>query len=150
MSVFPRGTVMQWSTDGLTNSTKVRITDHGRDSLVATPNRIESKARTWEGTLRKNVVATKYSYSCNWTFVPTLMSKLADYDASNPTLTYSAKEIKAFYAATIGPFVLTLLYDGTPTTVNVMISSFSYTVVKRTTATGSYDLVDMSIELEEV
>ena len=86
MSTFPRGTIMQWSTDGLTNSTKVRITDHGRDSLVATSTRIESKARTWEGTLRKNVVATKYAYSCNWTFVPTLMSKLADYDSSNPTL----------------------------------------------------------------
>lgn len=117
---------------------------------MAIPNRIESKARTWEGTLRKNVVATKYTYTCNWNFVPTLKSKLADYDPANPTLTYSAKEIKAFYDTNTGPFVLTLLFDGAPTTVNVMFSSFSYTVVKRTTATGSYDLVDMSIELEEV
>jgi len=141
---------MQWSTDGLTNASKVRITDHGRDNLQANPTRIESKARTWDGTLRKNVVATKYVYSCNWSMTPTIMSKLADYDSNNPTLTYTAEDVKLFYQNNPGPFVLTLLFDGAPTTVNVMASSFTYTINKRIPVTPAYDLVDMSIELEEI
>jgi hypothetical protein len=104
----------------------------------------------WTGTLRKNVVATKNTYSCQWDMLPTKMSMLADYDPANPTLTYSAKEIKTFYENTTGPFVVTLLFDGAATTENVMISAFSYSVVKRSGGSGNFDFANVSIELEEI
>lgn len=116
-------------------------TEHNRDSLSIDPLRIERSSRMVGGTLRKNYVADKYKVTASWSLVPSTSA----FDGK-----LSGKGIKDFYdsATGRGAFSVALRYDGTLTTYTMVISSFSYVPVKRSGA--GYDLVNISIELEEV
>lgn len=135
--ILPRDTIMSWSGN--------RLTEHNRDPISVTPNRIKKSARMVNGGLRENIVATKQTYSISWSTVPSQTSKTIDgYWGGN--------DIMNFFETTTGPFVITLRYDslaGTDITKTVVFSSApSYEVVGRSTA--GFDLVNISVELEEV
>jgi len=135
--ILPRDTVMSF------NGT--RVTEHNRESITITPNRIEKANRMADGTLRKNVVATKESYSVSWSMVPSQTARTVDgYLGANGIID--------FYNTTTGSFTLTLRYDalaGGTITKTVMFSGTpSYEIVGRSTA--GFDLVNLSIEMEEV
>lgn len=135
--ILPRDTVMSW------NAT--RVTEHNRGPLTITPNRIEKSSRMADGTLRKNVIATKNSYSVSWSQVPSLTTKTIDGFMGG-------RDILDFYRTTTGSFTLDLRYDdagGTTITKTVVFSSPpAYEITGRST-TG-FDLINVSIEMEEV
>lgn len=139
MAVFPRGAMIT-----LVGATTVTLSDHNRTDLEIAPDRIENKRRMVDGTMRKNVVATKRRYSCSWNDLPSKDVMTVDGFAGAATL-------KKFYEDNLGKVTMTIRYDTdgslTIDTDDIMISSLSYTVKSR--ASG-WDLVDVSIEFEEV
>jgi hypothetical protein len=136
---LPRDTVMSWSGN--------RITEHNRGPITVTPNRIEKSSRMADGSLRKNVIATKNSYSVSWSMVPSLAAQTVDGF-------YGGRDILEFYRITTGPFTLTLRYDdtgsGALSKVVVFSSAPSYEIVNRSSAASQFDLINVSIEMEEV
>lgn len=135
--ILPRDTLMSWNGN--------KVTEHNRGPISVEPLRIERAARMIDGTLRKNVVATKNTYSIEWSMVPSLAGHTVDGY-------WGGKDILDFGIDTTGSFTLTLRYDdanGSELTKTVVFSSPpSYEVIFRSTA--GYDLVNVSVELEEV
>lgn len=139
--ILPRGSIVT-----IAGATTITLSEHNRSDFTITPQRIENSRRMLDGTLRKNVVATKNTYACTWSDLPSTDAATVDGFAG-------AAKMRAFNLANVGKVTLTLKYDtdglGTLTTTDdVMISNFSYTVKSR--GTNNIDLVDVSIEFEEV
>jgi hypothetical protein len=119
------------------------ISEHNRGPMQVTVERIETKQRMANGTMRKYVVADKRSFSLSWTELP-----------HDSTLTvdgfWGADAITAFYDANAGPFTLTIQYATTPVerteTYDVVFNDFSKEITKR----GTYDFWEVNISLEEV
>lgn len=116
-------------------------TEHNRDSLSLDPQRIERSTRMVGGTLRKNYVADKYKIAASWALVPSTVA----FDGK-----LAGKGIKDFYESSTGhgSFTVVVAYDGTTTTYTMVISAFTYAVVKR--SGSGFDLVNISIEFDEV
>lgn len=138
--ILPRDTIIDFD-DGTT----IKLSEHSRAELALTPLRIENKKRMVDGTLRKNVIATKWQFSTSWNLLPSLDAQTVDGNAG-------AAAMRAFYLANDGVFAVTLRYTDESGVqsydLNMMFSDFSYTVVKRSTA--GFDLVNVSMALEEV
>lgn len=139
--ILPRGSIV-----AIAGATSITLSEHNRGDFTIAPKRIENSKRMIDGTLRKNVVATKMTYSCSWTDLPSIDANTVDGYAG-------AAKMRAFHLANPGKVTLTLKYDtdgaGTLTTTDdVMISNFTYLVKGR--STSNFDLVDVSIEFEEV
>ncbi len=139
--ILPRGSIV-----ALAGATSITLSEHNRSDFTISPKRIENAKRMIDGTLRKNVVATKNTYSCSWTDLPSV-------DASTVDGWAGAAKMRAFHLANVGKITLTLQYDidGTGTLIttdDVMITNFSYLIKGR--STSNFDLVDVSIEFEEV
>lgn len=129
----------------------VKITDHNRSPLSVSWERLESKQRMVDGTLRRYVVTKKRTWSCSWENLPsaTGASLLAGGQAGD--------WMEQFHFDTDGSFLMRLRRGSdtnTPTNslsstqeVRVMITDFSKEVVKRGPIT---DLWSLSITLEEV
>lgn len=134
--ILPRDTAMSW------NGT--RITEHNRSSIQVTEQKIKKSTRTVNGTLRENIRVVKSRYNISWEMVPSLAAQTVDGY-------WGGKDILNF-ARTTNSFTLTLRYDdstgSTVTKTVVFAGDPSYEVVKRSTA--GYDLVNVSVELEEV
>jgi hypothetical protein len=114
-----------------------------RQPVTLTPERIGNRERMHNGDMRASYVANKYTLDVSWSDLPSLDTVAIDgYKAG--------KWIKDFYEATTGTVTVTLAYDGTDTSIIGIITSFSYTVKQRTTAVSQYDLVDISMSIEEV
>lgn len=129
---FAKNAIMEW------NGTK--ITDHNRQDLQVSVERIEVAKRMANGTLRKYIVADKRKFSVSWTDVPHSAAYTVDGF-------WGGKEIENFYNTTVGSFQLRITNgDGVVNTFSVMISSFSKNIKKR----GAYDFWDVDIDLEEV
>jgi hypothetical protein len=129
-----RNAIMYW------NGTKV--TDHNRSALSVDVERIESKQRMADGTLRKYVIADKRTFSCSWDDLPSLTGQTVDGGMG-------AAAIEAFYLANQGAFTL-VLYNNTNTiagTYTVMFSEYSKTIKKRYAGT---ELWSVDVSLEEV
>lgn len=103
--------------------------------------RIESKQRMANGTLRKFVIATKRKLKVSW-------AELPRQDAATVDRFWGANSIKSFYENANGAFYVTINYgDGTNEVLQVMFSDFSYKLNKR----GKYtDFYDVDFGLEEV
>ena len=141
---------MAWATGNTGSLTYYNISDHGRKSISMTPKRIENSLRTVDGTLRRQVIATKYTYGTSWENLPSVASKTVDGY-------YSGYQIKNFFETTTSPFSIKFYVgnsDATSTVLTdtitkiVMFNSFSYEVVGR--SQSGIDLVNISLELEEV
>lgn len=139
--------IMEWSTDGGTNWTK--ISDHGRSPLSVSVERLETKQRMAGGTLRRYVVAKKRTFSCSWENLP---DKATTFLANGQTGDW----MENFHNTVDGPFHMRLRegsdQDTTFTGLNgtiyvVMITDFSKEVTKRGKA---FDLLNVDITLEEV
>ena len=139
--------IMEWSTDGGTTWTK--ISDHGRAPLAVSVERIESKTRMADGTLRRYVVAKKKTFSTSWENLP---DKATTFLANGQT----GQWMENFHNTVDGSFLMRLragsdadtsLTGLNGTIFEVMINEFSKEVVKRGKA---FDLWSLSITLEEV
>ena len=131
---------MFWNDGG----TFQKITDHNRQPLTVTIERIEKKARMVNGTLRRYTVAKKRSWQTSWENVPSTNNNggLTTADGG-----WAGEDIENFHDTTDGAFDMQLRDgDGTIETVTVMISDFSKDIAKR----GVVDLWNISITLDEV
>ena len=159
------------SVDGITY---YDLTDHNRQPLVYSPQRIEQSQRMANGLTRKMVIANKAVYDTSWQNVPS-GSQTINSQSGRPIKSFTptvdgkmgAGFLKAFYEQNVfKPIWIKLTYatdnaTGTshvssklasPSTNNhqilkVFITDFKYTVSKRLTLS---DYVDMSIQFTEV
>ena len=134
-----------------------KITDHNRQPLAIDFERIETKNRMADGTLRRYSVVKKRTFSLSWSMLPSKRNTTYNGRTGLTTVDggWAGEEIEAFYTANDGAFKMKLrkgqdeakaVTDGTIETVTVMISDFSKTIEKR----GVVDLWSLDITLEEV
>lgn len=119
------------------------LTDHNRSELGVDVERIETRNRMANGTLRKYWVADKHTFTVSWTDVPKLAGQTVDGF-------WSGSEIKNFFhsAAGRGSFPLTVTDNkGVDTTYTVVITGFNNSIKKRW---ANWELWDFSLTLEEV
>lgn len=122
-----------------------KITDHNRSPLSVSVERIETKQRMADSTMRRYVVAKKRTWSADWSNIPSTNSKAGGLSTVDGG--WAGEDIEKFHNTTDGAFQMQLRRgDGTVETVTVMIIDFSKEIVKR----GTVDLWDLSITLEEV
>lgn len=146
MATWKTNPIMEWSTDGTTWN---QITDHGRDPLQVSIERIENAQRMADGTLRRYVVAKKHTFTCSWSNIP---SVAGTHLANGQPGSY----IENWHDTVNGPFYMRLRAgsdrDTTFTGLNgivytVMVTDFSKEVAKRG---FTYDMWNLDITLEEV
>jgi hypothetical protein len=139
------------------------ITDHGRGPLEMSMERIGTDKRMADGTLRRQFVGIKRTWSISWENLPstnTVSVGMKTVDGK-----WSGEQIETFYRTTPGKFRLVLrrgsainltapnpaesalpYEDQNFYIVNVMFTEFSKTVNKR----GMVDLWNINATLEEV
>lgn len=142
--------IMEWW-DTRSTPQWVRITDHNRASLSISWERLESKQRMTDGTMRRYVITKKRTWSTSWENLPS--------SAASGLLTngQDGDWMEQFYYDVDGSFLMRLRKGADQNTstsslpetqeFRVMISDFSKEVVKRGPVT---DLWSLSVSLEEV
>ncbi len=117
------------------------VTEHNRQPVSITPEKLMQEKRMVNGTLRRYVVATKRKWSISWSDTFSKAEWVVDGYMSG-------EEIKQFYDDNDGEFMLTITYgDGLAEEVLVMFDDFSHTVTRRTT---DFDIWDFDVSLVEV
>ena len=137
------------------------LTDDNRSSLSITPQRLESKRRMIDGTMRSVHIADKMNFSTSWEALPSRKTRPtpASPDGLSNKITSdgfgAGQDIKAWYDANFSDFWMLLVYDASVTgnsvnnveKYNVFFDDFDFSIVKR----GQHnDLWDVSISLVEV
>lgn len=135
------------------SGTVLYLTDDNRTPIQITPERIESRKRMIDGTMRSVHVADKYSFSTSWENISS--RKLNGSDEITSDGFGAGIDIKNWYESNYDSFWMLLVYDNNDTGLaaagvekyNVFFDSFDFNVVKR----GQFnDLWDISIDLVEV
>lgn len=119
------------------------LTDHNRSELGINVERIETRNRMANGTMRKYWVADKHTFTISWSDVPKNAVQTADGK-------WSGTEIRDFFNSPSGrgAFQLTVTdHKGVNRFYSVVITDFSHTVKKRWV---NWELWDFSLTLEEV
>lgn len=149
-------TIMLWNDN--------KVTDHGRGSLNMSTERIGKDQRMADGTLRRQFVKNKRTWSISWENIPSTNSVSTGYKTADGG--WAGESIESFYQNTPGRFRLVLkrgsakdlavpagattlgapFEDANFYGVDVMITEFSKEVTKR----GKVDFWSISITLEEV
>lgn len=117
------------------------ITDHNRSELGVSVERIETRNRMANGTLRKYFVADKHTFTVSWTDIPNLASQTVDGF-------WSGREMNNFYLTNVGPFTLGVTgRDGVERNYTVVFTDFSYSIKKRF---AQWEIWDVQATMEEV
>jgi muramidase (phage lysozyme) len=119
------------------------FSDHGRESLTVSTNRIEVTRRTANGSRRRYHIADKVSFDVSWTSLPGQSTNTVDGKLG-------AEELEAMYQLSLATGEVDVRLankDLTDTTYAMHISNFSKRINKRF-ATGYY--YDVSISFEEI
>jgi len=138
-------------------NTTLKISEHNRQPVSLSKNRIEKQLRMSNGTLRKFYVADKESINVSWNKLPSFSTYTVDGG-------YGALDIKSFYDGTASKasgalsgrssFDVTISYGGTTKTMEMMFSSFSLEIngrnVKQATGDTPQEFWNVSLTLEEV
>lgn len=138
------------------NST-LKLSEHNRQPVQLSKNRIEKQQRMNNGTLRKFFVADKENISVSWNMLPSSYTYTVDGG-------YGALDLKSFYDGTATKasgalsgrksFDVTIKYGGTTKTMEMMFTGFSLDIVKRNVkqATGdtAQEFWNVSLTMEEV
>lgn len=133
---FVKPRLMRWNNNA--------VTDHNRQPLTVSVERIERSNRMANGTLRKYFVADKRTFTVSWEGVFKQTSKTVDGF-------WGGDNIENFFNTTTGSFTLELTdADATVTSYTVMFSPDSYSrdIVKR--GTTGVDLWNVSLTMVEV
>jgi len=138
-------------------NTTLKLSEHNRQPVSITPNRIEKTQRMSNGTMRKFFVADKKSINVSWSMLPSFSTFTVDGG-------YGAMDIKAFYEGTAAKasgalsgrssFDVLLSYGGTTETLTMIFTSCSFELVKRNVKQVSGDTAqefwNVSLSMEEV
>lgn len=147
--------IMYWSSDG--GATWNKISDHNRAPLSIGFERIETKNRMVDATLRRYSVAKKRTISVSWENFPSKISPTYNGRAGLGTVDggWAGEDIETFHNTVDGAFKVKLrkgideaksASDGSIEVIDVMMTDFSKDIVKR----GTVDLWSLSVTLEEV
>jgi hypothetical protein len=149
------------------------LSDHNREAISVSPERLESRERTINGRMRSYHVADKLKFDISWTNLPSRAfsenPKFNSLGKATAGTDYTVDggaggvDLLAWYEAHTGPFYMFLAYDkhelfsGTDSeymrmkyynqVVEVYITGFTYKINKRG---NLMDLWDVSVNLEEV
>jgi hypothetical protein len=137
------------------------LTDDNRSSLSVVPQRLESKRRMIDGTMRSVHIADKMTFSTSWESLPSRKTRPtpAVSDGLSNKITSdgfgAGQDIKAWYEANFSDFWMLLVYDASVTgnsvtnveKYNVFFDDFDFSIVKRGQHNDSWDV---SISLVEV
>jgi len=140
--------------DVSTNSTPSwqKLTEHNRDPVALSTDRIEQTQRMANGALRKIFIADKKNISVNWRMLPSYSTLTVDGG-------WGAEDMREFYSGDIGKktFKFKISYNGVSArdeVITASISSFSSTIVKRNVKGKSTDAPqefwEVSLSLDEV
>ena len=156
-----------------TTGTWYNLTDHNRQPIQYSPQRIEQVQRMADGSMRKFVIANKAVYDISWQMVPTATQTITSQSGKTitsyqPTVdgNYGAGFMKAFFDKYVFQPVyikLTFATDNstgnshlpsqlaTPSTVKnqilkVFMTDFKYTINKRLEL---LDYVDVTMQFTE-
>lgn len=163
-------TLGDWRTNTIMTWDDQKVSDHGRSPLTESVERLGTDKRMANGTLRRQYIGTKRTWTCSWENLPSsntmppglpagfLMMKTADGGMSG-------EQMETFYNTHPGKFRLILrrgraigietphpgdavlpYEDANFYIANVMITEFSKEVRKR----GATDLWAVNVTLEEV
>lgn len=128
------------------------ISEHNRQPVSISTNRIERIQRMANGTLRKFFIADKKVINVSWSNLPSRSTFTVDGF-------YGARDIKDFYegATGKGSFAVTVKYGNTANAENLtmVFTSCSFELVKRNARKNAatdvpQELWNVSISLEEV
>jgi hypothetical protein len=135
----------------------LKLSEHNRQPVSITSNRIEKQQRMANGTLRKYFVADKKTINVSWGMLPSFYIYTVDGG-------YGALDIKDFYEGNAtkssgspsgrSSFDVTVKYGGTTETFNMVFTSASFEIVRRNViqATGDtpQEFWNVSLSMEEV
>lgn len=154
------------------------LSDHNREPIEFSFERIETRERMVNGRMRSHHVADKRTISVSWTMLPSRsFPGVPDFDGATGEVAEALKgleytvdggaggvELRDWYKQNPGSFWVFLSYDnylnfGTNNAaynnlnkysevIEVFFSDFSYTVNKR--GASNYDMWDVNVTLEEV
>jgi hypothetical protein len=152
------------------------LSDHNRGEIDFSTNRIENRERMINGRMRSYHVADKLELSLSWNMLPSRSFPGSPDFSEYGTITYDKTEeytvdngaggveLLDWYNKHTDSFWVFLAYDNYKSygsipaaysqlgqysqVVEMFISSFDYSVVKR--GNGTYDFWDISLRLEEV
>lgn len=141
----------------ITLNSNIKLSEHNRQPVSISHNRIERQQRMSNGTLRKFFVADKQSISVSWNMLPSIASMTVDGGLG-------AVDIKGFYEGTAAKaagaysgrsvFDVTIKYGNTTKTMEMVFSSCSFEIVKRNvkekTGDNPQEFWNVSITMEEV
>lgn len=155
MAGWQDNTIMLWAGN--------EITDHGRAPLSMSTERIGTDKRMADGTLRRQYIGVKRTWSASWENLPstnTVSTGIKTADGG-----WSGEQMESFYYSTPGKFRLVLkrgsainkavpnpadsalpYVDNDFYICNVMLTEFTKEVRKR----GKVDLWSVSVTMEEV
>jgi hypothetical protein len=152
---LPRGSVLWIEAKDLlatpAGTTKIwnKVTEHNRSPLEIGIERIEMSTRTSNGTLRKNHIADKRSFSMSWEMLPSYRSLTVDGG-------WGAEDLREFYLSDDGKKTFNIRINLAKTgsdqsssgyeSYTVSISECSFSVVKR----GTQPHWNVSLTMDEI
>lgn len=153
---LPVGSLLYFDTSTTDTPTWAAVTEHNRQSLSVTQNRIQRVQRMSNGTLRKFFIADKKELSTSWTMLPSFANMTLDGG-------YGALDIQNYFigAKGQGTFKIKIVYGKNQATpfasreeiITVSFSSCSFELVKRnvkeTSAGAAQEFWNVSIAMEE-
>lgn len=135
----PPGTVKTWN----------RVTEHNRSPIDLNIERIERSVRTSNGTLRKNHIADKRSFSMSWDMLPSYRTLTVDGG-------WGAEDLRQFYLSNDGKKSFNIRINLAKTgsdqsnsgyeSYTVSLSNCNFSVVKR----GLQPHWNVSLTMDEV
>lgn len=135
----PPGTVKTWN----------KVTEHNRSPIDLNVERIERVVRTSNGTLRKNHIADKRSFSMSWEMLPSYRTLTVDGG-------WGAEDLRQFYLSNDGKKTFNIRINLAKTgsdqstsgfeSYTVSLSNCNFTVVKR----GLQPHWNVSLTMDEV
>ena len=152
---LPRGSVL-WieakdllATPAGTTKTWNKVTEHNRSPLEINVERIEAITRTSNGTLRKNHIADKRSFSVSWEMLPSYRDLTVDGG-------WGAEDLRQFYLSDDGKKTFNIRINLAKTgsdqsssgyeSYTVSFSNCSFSVLKR----GIQPHWSVSLTMDEV
>jgi hypothetical protein len=156
--------MVSWTTNAIMAWNGNKITDHGRSPLSMSNERLGMDKRMVDGTLRRQFVAVKRTWTTSWDNLPSTNTVAKGYKTVDGG--WSGEEMEEFYYTTPGRFRLLLRRGSaigkTPPPealalgvkyedndfygIDVMLTDFSKEVLRR----GSVDFWNVSVSMEEV
>jgi len=137
---MPRGSILLIEAKDLlatpAGTTKIwnKVTEHNRSPVELNIDRIEKSVRTSNGTLRKNHIADKKSFSMSWDMLPSYRTLTVDG-------AWGAEDLRSFYLSDDGKKEFKIRINLAKTGLDTSSSGATYTSTMTNTSSEEYTVV---------